>query len=138
MRVFRGHLSVVSTGDGLTDLPPQLAADLPVRRRRGVPVRPGGPVAGVSEWCREIASGGAVADFDALADELQGWGLEFAGRLGDLVRQVEGVSVCFDVVQEIQGPDDAVGKGVHLGAGLVAWLARAAASVDIDQYVEGP
>ncbi|WP_240468358.1 alpha/beta fold hydrolase [Streptomyces dangxiongensis] len=63
-----------------------------------------------------------------------GRGPEFAAAPGRLARSGDA-DVSPVLVQSITDPDDPQHKGVFLGADLLAWLARAGASLDIDQYV---
>lgn len=64
---------------------------------------------------------------------------EISGRLGvePLGRLVDAgeAAVFLEIVQEIRDLDDPQQKGIFLGAGLMAWLGAARASLEIDQYV---
>jgi hypothetical protein len=63
-----------------------------------------------------------------------GWGPEFAAALGRLAGSGD-VDVSLVIVQELTDPEDPRQRGIFLGVTLLAWLARAGASLDIDQYV---
>ncbi|MFK0018068.1 hypothetical protein [Streptomyces sp. NPDC090798] len=63
-----------------------------------------------------------------------GWEMEFAAALGRLAGS-GAADVSLVVVQELSDPEDPRQKGIFLGSALLAWLAEAGASLDIDQYV---
>jgi len=63
-----------------------------------------------------------------------GWGPDLADALGRLADSGEAV-VSLEIVQEIRDLDDPRQKGILLGADLLAWMSKAKASLDIDQYI---
>ncbi len=67
-----------------------------------------------------------------LAPVVLGWGPEFAAALGRLAGSGDA-DISLVMVQELTDPDDPRQKGIFLGVTLLAWLARAGASLDIDQ-----
>lgn len=106
-----------------------------VVRRRGELLGPRGPEARVNEWRRNLAQGSEISEFEDLDTEVCSWGLDFAQKLGKLVKE-GGVVVELSITQEFGGADTE-SKGLHLSDHLITWLAAAAARVDVDQYIYG-
>lgn len=69
-----------------------------------------------------------------LAAVVLAWGTDFAQAVGELVDS-GAVSGSLEIVQEIRDLDSAQEKGIFLEPELLAWLALAKVSLDIDQYV---
>lgn len=100
----------------------------------GVTARPQGPPSRWHSWIRYARAdvpGPRVEDLEA---DVLGWGMDVATELGGLVASGD-TTVSLVIVQRIEDPDDPAQKGITLSEGLVRWLAAAAASVAIDQYV---
>lgn len=72
------------------------------------------------------------AGTEAVSAAIESLGSELADRAGDLARQ--GCISTLVVVQELPA-DDSSQHGFWLSAEAVAWIARARATLDIDQYV---
>ncbi|MEU4085346.1 DUF4279 domain-containing protein [Streptomyces aureus] len=85
-------------------------------------------------WIRHVRDRGESGRPEDLEPAILAWGPEFAVILGRLADS-QDAAVSLVVVQEITDPEDPQQKGIFLGADLLAWLARAGASLDIDQYV---
>ncbi|GAA4156527.1 hypothetical protein GCM10022286_06900 [Gryllotalpicola daejeonensis] len=67
-----------------------------------------------------------------LGEAVMKLGNELADRLSLLAQR--GASVSVQYVQSVHGDADTAAKGIWLESGAIAWLARAQASLDIDQY----
>jgi hypothetical protein len=73
-----------------------------------------------------------TAGLDAAIADL---GDELAVQLGDCAS--DGCTVVLGLVQEFPPGDTGDSTGLHLSASSLAWLARAGAELDVDQYVIG-
>ncbi|GAA0946710.1 hypothetical protein GCM10009554_42890 [Kribbella koreensis] len=80
------------------------------------------------EWDSSLHGGteGLSIAVAALGDEL-------GGRLAAL--KLQGCDVVLDVVQDIEGEHDDSTLGLSFSEAAVEWLARAKASISVDQYV---
>lgn len=132
--MLKAYLRVSSHVHDPEYLTRMLSLEADVTRRRGERVAENRPPSVINEWRRLVSAGNSVDRFEEIAERVQSWGLEFAQRLGELARGGQ-VGIELSVIQEIRDPDDAGAKGIHFDAGLIAWLATASASVDIDQYL---
>jgi hypothetical protein len=131
---FRCYLRVVSSDlqpeeiSARLGTAPDEATSIGSRRRAESPPRLH------ATWIRRAET----ADLDARPEDLEpviiGWGLDFARALGALVRSSDAV-VSLEIVQRIRDLDSGREKGIFLGPDLIAWLATARASLDIDQYI---
>jgi hypothetical protein len=96
--------------------------------------RPQSPPRTHATWSRHVSAAGGPGRPEDLEPVVLGWGPEFAATLGRLAASGDA-DVSLVVVQELTDPEDPRQKGIFLGAPLLAWLAEAGASLDIDQYV---
>lgn len=91
-----------------------------------------------NSWEKHVADPeSGAARVEDVEDVLVGWGDEAAVALGKLGADPD-VTVSLVIVQRIDAPEDSTQTGIPLGEHTVAWLARAGASIDIDQYVVVP
>ncbi|MFE0387648.1 DUF4279 domain-containing protein [Streptomyces bungoensis] len=96
--------------------------------------RPQSPPRAHATWIRHVPAPAGPGRPEDLEPVILGWGPAFAAALGRLVAAGEA-DVSLVVVQELTDPEDPQQKGVFLSAALLAWLAEAGASLDVDQYV---
>lgn len=135
MTAFRAYLRVVSSimqPDSMTErigVRPDSATEIGSRRR------PESPPRQHATWERHVVVPGRAAvrpeDFEPV---ILGWGSAFAEALGDLNRTTD-VEVSLVIVQEIRDIESSEEKGIFLSPALMAWLGKAHASLDIDQYI---
>ncbi|MFJ2647661.1 DUF4279 domain-containing protein [Streptomyces sp. NPDC087420] len=130
---FRMYVRVVST----TLLPGDIDERLGVRADEAWAIggrrRPGSRPREHTDWTRRAEAPEPGARPEDLERIVLGWGLPFARALGALARSGDA-RISLVIVQQIEDLDDEMAKGIVLGAELVAWLAVAQASVDIDQF----
>lgn len=99
----------------------------------GDPLPTGGPRTW-SKWYLELEFDDSIhRGCYGLAEAIVGLGDDLADRAASL--QARGCSVTIYVVQHID-PEDPDTDGIHVDEGAIAWLARAHASLDVDQYAE--
>jgi len=85
-------------------------------------------------WTKNIIPAGVDGRPEEFEGVVLGWGDSFSARLADLVEN-ESAEVSLEIVQEIQDIESSREKGIFLSSNLLAWLGRAKASLDIDQYI---
>ncbi|MFF9087522.1 DUF4279 domain-containing protein [Streptomyces sp. NPDC014991] len=134
MSAFRMYLRVVSESLQPQEISARLGTGPDESTAIGSRRRPQSPPRPHATWIRHAAAAGGSARPEDLEPVVLGWGPEFAAALGRLARSGDA-DVSLVLVQEITDPDDPQQKGVFLRADLLAWLATAGASLDIDQYV---
>lgn len=86
----------------------------------------------VTDWRLDLSS--SPIAYDAIHDggeRLLAMGDDVAAKVGLLVDQ-DGATATLVVVQHIS--DDRLSKGMSVSADVLAWLARARASITFDQY----
>ncbi|MFC8591696.1 DUF4279 domain-containing protein [Streptomyces atroolivaceus] len=128
------YLRVVSRSLQPQDISRRLDAEpdesMPVGWRRHPQARPRSH----ATWIRHART----AEDDARPEDLEpvvvGWGLDLAEALGRLAASGEA-DVYLEIVQEVNDIEDPQQRGIFLGPDLMAWLATAGATLDIDQYV---
>ncbi|MEU3281425.1 DUF4279 domain-containing protein [Streptomyces antibioticus] len=134
MSAFRMYLRVVSESlqpdqiSARLQTGPDEATAIGSRRRPESPPRPH------ATWIRRASAGDGPGRPEDLEPVILGWGVQFAAALGRLAASGDA-EVSLVIVQELTDPEDPQQKGIGLGAALLAWLAEAGASLDIDQYV---
>ncbi|WP_367134560.1 MULTISPECIES: DUF4279 domain-containing protein [Streptomyces] len=127
IRVVSGTLTPVDITN-LLGVDPDEAYAIGSRKRPEYPPRSN------TSWIREVEASVPSARPEDLEPVLLSWGDSFATALSGLSsREVAEVSLV--IVQEIRDIESSAEKGIFLGAGLLAWLARAGAALDIDQYI---
>jgi hypothetical protein len=85
-------------------------------------------------WMRHTKPESEDARPEDLLPQILAWGEDFAKALGRLVDSTDAV-VFLEVVQEVTDLEDTNQKGFGFDSEMIAWLALAKASVDIDQYI---
>jgi len=130
--MLKAYLCVSSDAYDPGDLTRMLGSQADAIRRQGEQIAPSRPISRNNEWRRFITGDSSVEQFEEIARRVEAWGIDFARRLGTLVRGGQA-SVELRVIQELNEFEGG-SKGIHLDAALIEWLAAASASVDIDQY----
>ncbi|MFE2516748.1 DUF4279 domain-containing protein [Streptomyces mirabilis] len=134
MNAFRMYLRVVSESLQPEEISSRLGTGPDEATAIGSRRRPQSPPRAHANWIRHVSAANGPGRPEDLEPMVLGWGPEFAAALGRLAGS-GGADVSLVVVQELTDPEDPRQKGVFLGAPLLAWLAEAGASLDIDQYV---
>ncbi|MFE5217958.1 MULTISPECIES: DUF4279 domain-containing protein [unclassified Streptomyces] len=133
MSAFRMYLRVVS--ESLR--PEQISARLETGPDEATAIgsrrRPQSPPRAHTTWIRHASAGDGPGRPEDLEPVVLGWGPQFAAALGQLAASGDA-EVSLVIVQELTDPEDPQQKGIWLSATLLAWLAKAGASLDIDQY----
>jgi hypothetical protein len=134
MGAFRCYLRVVSTDLQPDEITEALGVAPDEATAKGS-IRRGGTLRQFTSWKRYVTvtaeAGGRPEDFEPV---ILGWGDQFAQALGALA-QNPSVDVSLELVQEIRDIESAQEKGIYFGPDLMAWLAKARAGLDIDQYI---
>ncbi|MET9413995.1 DUF4279 domain-containing protein [Streptomyces klenkii] len=131
---FRMYIRVVSDALMPVDISNLLGVDPDEAHAIGSRKRPEYPPRSHTSWIREVESPVPGARPEDFTPVLLSWGDDFATALRGLTGR-EAATVSLVIVQEIRDIDSSAEKGIFLGAGLLAWLARAGAAIDIDQYI---
>ncbi|WP_328757518.1 DUF4279 domain-containing protein [Streptomyces sp. NBC_00271] len=134
MSAFRIYLRVVSESLQPEEISARLGTGPDEATAIGSRRRPQSPPRTHATWSRHVSAAGGPGRPEDLEAVVLGWGPEFAATLGRLAASGDA-HVSLVVVQELTDPEDPRQKGIFLGAPLLAWLAEAGASLDIDQYV---
>jgi hypothetical protein len=131
---FRVYLRVVSSVLQPAEISAKLGSAPDEAMSIGSRRHPESPPRQHTTWIRRAEGGSAEARPEDVEPVILGWGLDFARSLGELVESSDCV-VSLEIVQEVRNLDSAKEKGIFLGAELIAWMATARASLDVDQYV---
>ncbi|WP_405914696.1 DUF4279 domain-containing protein [Streptomyces sp. NBC_00728] len=134
MSAFRMYLRVVSESLQPQEISARLGCEADEATGIGSRRRPQSPPRKHATWIRRVRAPGESRRPEDLEPVVLAWGPEFAAALGRLADSKDA-DVSLVLVQEITDPEDPQQKGIFLRAALLAWLARAGASLDIDQYV---
>ncbi|UXY32022.1 DUF4279 domain-containing protein [Streptomyces sp. HUAS TT20] len=134
MSAFRMYLRVVSESLQPEEISARLGTGPDESTAIGSRRRPQSPPRAHATWIRHASATGGPARPEDLEPVVLGWEPEFASALGRLAGSGDA-DVSLVVVQELTDPEDPQQKGIFLSAALLAWLAEAGASLDIDQYV---
>ncbi|MFJ9961816.1 DUF4279 domain-containing protein [Streptomyces avermitilis] len=134
MSAFRMYLRVVSESLQPEEISARLGTGPDEATAIGSRRRPQSPPRAHATWIRHVLAAGGPGRPEDLEPVVLGWGPEFAAALGRLAGSGDA-DVSLVVVQKLTDPEDPQQKGIFLGAALLAWLAEARASLDIDQYV---
>ncbi|MGA4876016.1 DUF4279 domain-containing protein [Streptomyces lydicamycinicus] len=134
MSAFRMYLRVVSDSLQPEDISRRLGAQPDESTSIGSRRHPQSPPRSHATWIRWAATAKGCARPEDLEPVVVGWGPDLADALGRLADSGEAV-VSLEIVQEIRDLDDPRQKGILLGADLLAWMSKAKASLDIDQYI---
>ncbi|MEU5428990.1 DUF4279 domain-containing protein [Streptomyces olivoreticuli] len=134
MSAFRMYIRVVS--DSLTpeeitvrlDVEPDVAHAIGSRRR------PESPQRSHTTWVREAKAAMDNPRPENLEPVVLQWGDRFASALEQLSNSGEA-EVSLVIVQRVRDIESSDEKGIFFGVGLITWLARARAALDIDQYI---
>lgn len=133
MTAFRVHVRVASESLSPDEITTRLgvSADESVAKGSG---RQGSIIRDDSIWIRKASTQKKMARLEDFEQEIIAWGMPFATALGELV-ETEDCVVFLEIVQEINDLDDNLQKGIFLSRELIAWMAVAKISLDIDQYI---
>ncbi|MFD5814189.1 DUF4279 domain-containing protein [Streptomyces sp. NPDC127038] len=134
MSAFRMYLRVVSEALQPHEISARLGCEADEATAIGSRRCPQSAPRKHATWIRHVRAPGESGPPEDLEPVVLAWGAEFAAALGRLADSKEA-DVSLVVVQEITAPEDPQQKGIFLRAALLAWLARAGALLDIDQYV---
>ncbi|MGW7041569.1 DUF4279 domain-containing protein [Streptomyces avermitilis] len=134
MSAFRMYLRVVSESLQPEEISARLGTGPDEATAIGSRRRSQSPPRAHATWIRHVLAEGGSGRPEAHEPVVLGWGPEFAAALGRLAGSGDA-DVSLVVVQELTDPEDPRQKGIFLSAALLAWLAEAGASLDIDQYV---
>lgn len=134
MSAFRVSLRVLSTRLPPEEITRRLGAEPDDAYAAGSRRRPQTPPRDHSSWVRRAAAPATPGRLEDVEPVVLGWGTEFARAVGALVGSGDATAT-LDIVQDIEDLDDPQAKGIFLGEELIAWLATARASIDVDQYI---
>lgn len=134
MSAFRIYLRVVSSTLQPSEISTKLGLEPDESTSIGSRRRPESPPRQHATWIRRVEVDRDQARPEDLEPVILEWGLDFARSLGKLVESTD-CFVSLEIVQQIRNLDEEKEKGIFLGGELIAWMATARASLDIDQYI---
>ena len=132
---FRAALEVLSRDLRLAEIAHALGREPDREHSRDVGdplLQPGAPPRTSALWSLELDFDRVVhRGCDGLSMALRDLGHDLADRARELAERGCHVAVC---VEQHLDPEDPATDGIHLDGFAIAWLARAGACLDIDQY----
>ncbi|MCL2849522.1 MAG: DUF4279 domain-containing protein [Micrococcales bacterium] len=131
--MINAKLAITSVEMSLADISQVMGHSSSGGFDRGTPRRG----AGVYEhtlWNLELGGvGDNLFGVYGLTGAIERLGVDLADRVRLLVER--GCDATVGIYQEFVPNEDESGHGIHLDADAVAWVSRAGASIDVDQYV---
>lgn len=130
---FRAAVGIGSQDLTIADITEVMGQEPDAAYDLGTP-RPNGSPRSWSNWYLELEFDDRLhRGCDGLTQAIVNLGDDLADRAASL--QARGCVVTISVEQHLD-PEDPQTDGIHVDEGAIVWLARAHASLDVDQYAE--